>query len=149
MIKKIETLETSEFTLEDCLCRRLQRAGRSIGRVFDDAFRPLDLTNWQFSLLVQAHQPEPLTIGQLAAELATDRTTVTANLKPLERRKLLKVVVDEEDARARRVVLTNAGRALIAKAAPIWKTVNDEVTRRVRGVDVESLHSALEGLVDR
>jgi len=67
------------------------------------------------------NRPAPPTIGEVSALLALDRTTLTANLKPLERRGLVKVKVDAEDKRSRRLVLTDAGRAVLAAAAPIWK----------------------------
>jgi DNA-binding MarR family transcriptional regulator len=57
----------------------------------------------------------------VATLLAMDRTTLTANLKPLERRGLLKVAVDPEDKRSRLLTLTARGRALLAAAMPIWK----------------------------
>jgi DNA-binding MarR family transcriptional regulator len=50
-----------------------------------------------------------------------DPTTLTANLKPLERRGLLKVAVDKEDRRSRRLTLTAAGHALLIDVLPIWK----------------------------
>ena len=56
------------------------------------------------------HRPQPPRIKDVAAFLAMDRTTLTANLKPLERRNLVEVVVDPKDRRGRRLKLTAAGR---------------------------------------
>src|SRR5450755_4712302 len=86
-----------------CLCLHVQRAARALARRFDEALRPAELTSGQFSLLVSLNRPEPPSIGSVAALLAIDRTTLTANLKPLERRGLLKVSVDKEDKRGRRL----------------------------------------------
>jgi DNA-binding MarR family transcriptional regulator len=99
----------------------VQRTARALARRFDDALRPVGLTQGQFSLLTSLNRAEPPTIGDVAALLALDRTTLTANLKPLERRGLVKVKVDSEDKRSRRLILTPAGRAVLAAAAPIWK----------------------------
>ncbi len=49
-----------------------------------------------------------------------DRSTVTANLKPLERMGAVVLGVDPKDRRSRRPALTDAGRALLAAATPIW-----------------------------
>jgi len=49
---------------------------------------------------------EAPTIGSVAALLGMDRTTLTANLKPLERRQLITVSVDGTDRRSRRLFLT-------------------------------------------
>ena len=95
--------------------------GARAGAAFRRGAAPLDLTQGQFSLLTSLNRPEPPSIGSVAALLAMDRTTLTANLKPLERRGLVKIAVDKEDRRSRRLVLTAAGRALLGKAFPIWK----------------------------
>jgi DNA-binding MarR family transcriptional regulator len=95
------------------LCLHTQRAGRALARRFDDALRPTDLTNGQFSLLISLNRLEPPTIGNVSALMAMDRTTLTANLKPLERRGLVKVAVAPADKRSRLLTLTPAGHALI------------------------------------
>jgi DNA-binding MarR family transcriptional regulator len=104
-----------------CLCLHLQQAARAVARRFDAALRPLGLTNGQFSLLMSLNRPEPPTIGSISALLAMDRTTLTANLKPLVRRNLAAIVVDEADKRSRRLMLTPAGRDLLATAVPVWR----------------------------
>jgi DNA-binding MarR family transcriptional regulator len=60
-----------------------------------------------------------------------DRTTLTANLKPLERRGLLAISVDKEDRRSRRLALTRPGRGLLTKAFPIWKSTHADIERLV------------------
>ena len=67
------------------------------------------------------NRPQPPTIGSVAALLAMDRTTLTASLKPLERRGLLHVAVDPQDRRSRRLTLTPAGGAALAAALPLWR----------------------------
>src|SRR6185503_5040084 len=62
--------ETTLMVRDYCLCLHVQRASRAIGRVFDDAFRPFGLTNFQFSLLMRLNCPSPPTIGTLAEDLA-------------------------------------------------------------------------------
>jgi DNA-binding MarR family transcriptional regulator len=112
---------------DTCLCANVQRAARSIGRRYDEAFRPLGLTNWQFTLMVATFRPEPPTINALAEALATDRTTITANLKPLEGRGLVSVQPDARDKRVRRVSLTEAGSRLLQEAYAAWREVQTEV----------------------
>ncbi len=106
---------------DTCMCLHVQRAARAVARRFDDALRPLELTNGQFSLLMSLNAPTPPSIGLISNLLAMDRTTLTANLKPLERRGLVKVVRDDNDRRSRLMVLTPAGRRLLAKAMPVWR----------------------------
>jgi DNA-binding MarR family transcriptional regulator len=123
---------------------RIQRASRTIGRRFDKTLRPVGLNNWQFSMLIALNQPTPLTINGLAEQLAMDRTTTTKNLRPLERRGLLEIRRDEEDARVRRIVLTDAGRTLLAKAVRRWQAANDAVAAAFTSGDLARIHSALE-----
>ena len=106
---------------DTCLCLHLQRATRAVARRFDAALRPLNLTNGQFSLLMSLNREEAPSIGSISTLLAMDRTTLTANLKPLERRGLVQVSIDEADKRTRRLELTPAGRELLIAAVPIWR----------------------------
>jgi DNA-binding MarR family transcriptional regulator len=108
-----------------CLCLHLQRAARTVARRFDEALRLHGLTNGQFSLLMALNRPAAPRITDLVAFLAMDRTTLTAALKPLERRGLLAIVPDTTDRRNRRLVLTNAGRDRLAEALPVWRATHD------------------------
>ena len=127
--------ETTLHVRDHCLCLHAQRAARALARRFDEALRPLGLTNGQFSLLMSLNQPAPPGLGRIADLLAMDRTTLTANLKPLERRGLLTVAVDEKDRRGRRLILTKAGRDLLVAALPIWKRTHAEIERPLRSAE--------------
>jgi DNA-binding MarR family transcriptional regulator len=129
-----------------CLCLHLQRSARIIARRFDEALRPLDLTNGQFSLLTSLNRPEPARMGEVAALLAMDRTTLTAALKPLERRRLVEVRVDPADRRGRVLRLTRAGHALLAAAVPIWKRTHAEIDGLLGSADPDLLRRDLRSL---
>jgi DNA-binding MarR family transcriptional regulator len=129
-----------------CLCLHVQRAARALARRFDEALRLLDLTQGQFSLLTSLNRLEPPSIGSVAALLAMDRTTLTANLKPLERRRLVKVAVDKQDKRGRRLIITAAGRALLGKAFPIWEKAHAETERLLTGISPDAMRSGLRAL---
>jgi DNA-binding MarR family transcriptional regulator len=139
-------LETTLEVRDACLCLHLQRAARAVARRFDAAFRPLGLTSGQFSLLMSLNRPEPPAMGSIASLLAMDRTTLTANLKPLERRGLVRVRVDPADRRSRRLVLTAAGRALLATAVPIWRDTHAAIDRLLPRSDPEDLRADLRAL---
>src|SRR5947199_5813571 len=99
----IVPFETTLRVRDYCLCLHLQRAARAVARRFDAALRPFGLTSGQFSLLMSLNRAEPPAISAVAALLALDRTTLTANLKPLERRGLVAASVDAADKRSRRL----------------------------------------------
>jgi DNA-binding MarR family transcriptional regulator len=128
---------------DHCLCLHVQRAARALARRFDAALRPAGLTQGQFSLLTSLNRAEPPTMGLVANLLVLDRTTLTANLKPLERRGLVKVAVDPHDKRSRRLILTAAGRASLAAAAPIWKREHARVERLLQTASPDILRAGL------
>ena len=131
---------------DTCLCLHLQRAARAVARRFDAALRPLSLTNGQFSLLMSLNREEAPSIGSVSALLAMDRTTLTANLKPLERRGLVEVGTDDADKRTRRLKLTPAGRALLVAAVPIWKQTHAEVDSLLARANTKELRVDLRAL---
>jgi DNA-binding MarR family transcriptional regulator len=139
-----------EFTLhvrDSCLCLHVQRAARALARHFDEVFRPLGIKSGQFSLMMSLNRPEPPTMGQVADLLAMDRTTLTANLKPLERQGLVEVTVDRTDKRSRRLQLTDAGRRLLAKAAPLWEREHAKIEGRLASRDPDALRADLIALL--
>jgi DNA-binding MarR family transcriptional regulator len=139
-------LETALLVRDACLCLHVQRAARALARRFDDAFRPLGLTNGQFSLMMSLNRRDPPSMTEVASLLAMDRTTLTAALKPLQRRALLDVATNPSDRRARRLTLTPKGRRLLAKAVPIWKSHHLAVEGLLREVDPDHLRTTLRVL---
>jgi DNA-binding MarR family transcriptional regulator len=121
--------ETTLFVRDTCLCFHLQRAARALARRFDEALRPIGLTSWQYSMMMALNQPAPPSMGLVASVLGADRTTLTAAIKPLQRRRLVTVTVDAKDRRNRRIELTPAGRALLARAVPVWRRTHAEIDR--------------------
>lgn len=114
-----------------CLCLSVHRAARTLARRFDAALAPFGISHGQYSLLMSLNRPAPPRLGETAAFLAMDRTTLTANLKPLERDGLVEVRPDPDDRRSRRLHLTARGRALLKRAVPVWRSTHDEVDRIV------------------
>ncbi|QYE37086.1 MarR family winged helix-turn-helix transcriptional regulator (plasmid) [Polymorphobacter sp. PAMC 29334] len=136
--------ETTIEVRDSCLCLHAQRAARALARCFDAALRPVGLTNGQFSLLMSLNRPVPPPMAPVAHLLAMDRTTLTAALKPLERRGLVEVRVDPTDQRSRLLVLTDAGRELLASAVPIWRETHRGIEDEL--VDPDALRRELVAL---
>jgi DNA-binding MarR family transcriptional regulator len=139
-------LSVTHEVRDRCLCLHIQRAARAVARRFDDALRPFGLTNGQFSLLMSLNRPQPPRIGDVAPLLAMDRTTLTANLKPLERRGLVEVIVDPKDKRSRRLRITDAGRDLLVASRPVWHETHDEIDRALPGLNPDRLRADLLAL---
>ncbi len=131
---------------DTCLCLHTQRAARALARRFDEALRPLGLTNGQFSLMMSLNRPDPPAMGAVASLLAMDRTTLTAALKPLERRGLVEVTADPADRRSRLLTLTPAGMALLSRAVPVWESTHAAVENLLDGADPARFRKSLRAL---
>ena len=136
---------TTRHVHDHCLCFATQRAARALARRFDEALKQVGLTSGQFSLLMSLNQPKPPSVGAIARLLGMDRTTLTANLKPLERQGLVESVVDEDDRRGRLLVLKNAGRKRLKAALPIWQATHAEAERLLPS-GAESIRAGLRAL---
>jgi DNA-binding MarR family transcriptional regulator len=138
--------ETTLRVRDCCLCLHVQRAARALARRFDEALRPVGLTNGQFSLLMSLNRPEPPGIASVATLLAMDRTTLTAALKPLERRGLITISQDPTDRRGRRLSMTPEGKTLLASATPIWERTHHDVEALLKDGEPDRLRSSLGAL---
>jgi DNA-binding MarR family transcriptional regulator len=139
-------IEVVHEVRDSCLCLATQRAARRLARRFDRAFAPVGLTNGQFSLMMALNAPQSPTVGKLAEFLAMDRTTLTAALKSLERRGLVRLAADEKDKRARRVSLTDDGRASLALAVPIWRAAHRALEQELAQTDCDALRASLKNI---
>lgn len=142
------TSQSRAQTDRGCFGLNINRASRVVSKKFDDAFRPLGINHWQFSLLMALHMRDGLTVSELAKVLGVDRTTVTANLKPLERKEFLTVAVDVTDARARRIALTENGVALLEEAFPLWSEVNTSIGQALSTKSGDDVLQALTAISD-
>jgi DNA-binding MarR family transcriptional regulator len=135
--------ETTIHVRDTCLCLHAQRAARALARRFDLAMRQFGLTSGQFSLMMSLNRPDPASMGSVASVLAMDRTTLTAALKPLERRGLIAVMVDPKDKRGRLLRLTPEGVDLLAQAVPVWQREHDAIDDLLGDRDPERLREDL------
>jgi DNA-binding MarR family transcriptional regulator len=114
---------------EECLCFRARRTSRALTRLYDEALRPLGIQASQLSVLnaVALAGEGEAPMAALASILAMDRTTLSRNLRPLEKSGLVQIGRSPADARARPVRLTPAGERALADALPLWQRANAQV----------------------
>lgn len=141
--------ETTLLVRDCCLCLHVQRAARALARRFDEALRPLEITQGQFSLLMSLNRPKAPAMAAVASLLAMDRTTLTAALKPLQRRTLIKIWPDPEDRRSRLLALTPHGRRLLRQAVPLWERAHREVENLLPDQDPDRFRRNLRSLADQ
>ena len=125
-----------------CMGLHIRRASRIITQVYDAALRPLELVVNQFTLLASIHLFESVPITRLAQELFVDQTTLTRNLKLLEKRGLV-AIKPGEDRRVKWVSLTIEGETVLAEALPLWEQAQAEVKRHFGQQDWQTLLSLL------
>jgi DNA-binding MarR family transcriptional regulator len=148
MLSNIDSIpfSTTLHVRDTCLCLHVQRAARALARRFDNAMKPVGLTNGQFSLLMSLNRPKPATMKSVADLLAMDRTTLTAALKVLERRGLVETSTDPSDRRGRLLKLTDAGMAVLTAALPIWTRVHAELEEPLGEGGAQGLRQQLTAL---
>lgn len=112
----------------ECTCSALRMAARRLSQAYDAALAPEKLSVSQYAVLSNLAKREdegPPTMGELAARLGLDRTTLTHNLRPLARDGLVALLPDSADGRSRRVTLTPDGRDKRARCRPLWRAAQD------------------------
>lgn len=140
--------------LSTCTCFSLRRVARQITQLYDRLLAPAGLTAGQFGLLVQLHgisgvRAGGISIGALADRVGMDPTTLTRTLKPLAMQGLVADASDPEDRRVRAVLITNAGRRRLKKAAPLWRRAQEQLDE-VLGTDAaRSLRDVLDAASTR
>jgi DNA-binding MarR family transcriptional regulator len=128
---------------EACVCFQLRRAARLVSRRYEEALAATGLKAGQFSILAALIDGRALTMSGLADRLGMDRTTLTRNLRPLQRRQLVAVAPLTEDRRSRAIVLTDGGRALMDQALPLWQQAQADSLARLGEDGVAGLKRAL------
>jgi DNA-binding MarR family transcriptional regulator len=129
-----------------CICLRLRKGARQTTQIYDKFLAPAGIRITQFGLLAHLEiSGGPLSVAALADELNMDPTTLNRNIKPLEKRKLVLSKVNDRDRRAKEILLTSTGRALLWRAAPLWKAAHKHV-RKLLGQAEATL---LSGVLDR
>ncbi len=103
-----------------CICSALRRASRAVTQHYEASFRGTGMRATQFTLLATLAQTGPLSLSALATLLGLERTTLTRNLGPLEKKGYVSSVADD-DQRVRRVVITKKGENAALGALDAWK----------------------------
>lgn len=132
-----------------CVCSRLRKASRRVSQIYDRYLEPHGLTITQYALLSNIAGRPGVSIGALAERLIMDPTTLTRNLRPLERQGFLTLTPDPEDRRSRRLDLTEAGRTVLAAARPAWAEAQIHIETAVGADETPALNAALDQLLER
>jgi DNA-binding MarR family transcriptional regulator len=84
----------------------------------------------------------------LAAELVMDRSTLGHNLRPLEREGFIRLAVDKNDRRTRRLELTTRGKAKLEESRPFWQIAQERFESSFAAPAAKQLRNNLERVVE-
>lgn len=129
-----------------CACFNIRRAARAITRLYDDTIRSTGLKSSQVMLLMGVREMGPVSVGILAEEAVLDRTTLTRNLRPLEREGLVRIE-QGMDRRERMISLTVKGDSRLKDALPALGKAQKKVEELVGGDCVTRVIADLGRLV--
>ena len=128
-----------------CACFNIRKTARVITQLYDEELRPVGLRITQFALLMATWGLEPVTVTHLAKSGVMDRTTLTRNLRPLEKQGLIRIEPGG-DRRERQVRLTARGQHALAKAFPLWEKAQARVARGFGQERLQRLFTELANL---
>lgn len=132
-----------------CTCSAVRKAARRISALYDQSLEPYGLTITQFGLMAKLHEHGPEGIGALAQRMIMDPTTLTRNLRPLERQGFIRFEPDPNDRRARCPVLTDDGRTVLRRARAGWHEAQRKVADGLGGDELRALHQVLATALER
>ena len=139
---------TSPTEPANCLCFNLRRTARAITQTYDAALAPLGLKATQFTVLQITAAAGGAPMSRLARQLGMDRTTLTRNLQPLEKKGLI-LLAAGKDRRERMVSLAEEGKELLTRATPAWESAQSRLYSALGPVAFSSLLDRLDSVVDK
>jgi DNA-binding MarR family transcriptional regulator len=130
----------------DCACFNLRKAARAVTQIYEAALAPSGIHATQFSVLVALAVADGAPLSRVADGLVMDRTTLTRNLRPLERRGWVRTEAGD-DRRERNLSLTRSGRAALERALPLWQQAQARLHEQLGDARWTRLRADLQGLV--
>ena len=137
---------TEREILENCTCHKARTAARAVTRVYDEALRSVGLRATQLAVLVAVATGEAVSINALAQVMGMDRTTLTRNLRPLEKEGLVARGV-EGWRRSRALKITKKGRSRLREALPLWSRAQQALRKRLGDRNWEAVRNGLDHLI--
>ncbi|MFS2022461.1 MarR family winged helix-turn-helix transcriptional regulator [Massilia sp. CT11-137] len=137
---------TASERLIACNCFASRKAARLVTKMYEDHLSRVNLTSTQFSILVYIDEVKEGSMKDLAEAMVMERTSVIRALQPLARDGLVAIGPHEDDARRNVVRLTDAGRARLAQAMPVWQTAQAEFESKFGAGPAGELRQSLSTL---
>ena len=133
--------------IDSCVGINVRLAARRITWFLEERMRGTALNIAQFGLMTHIAAAHDDTIGALAERCGLDQSTLSRNLRLLERDGLVEIVTAEKDLRRRAVWLTERGASRLEAAMPVWRAAHAALGALIRPGPVRALAARTQNLV--
>lgn len=106
----------------------IRQAARRVTQFYEDALQDSGLSVAQLGLMALIATSADDRMAALAARAGLDPSTLSRNLRGLERDGLIEIASVEKDLRRRAVWLTESGLRRLHGALPAWKATQARIT---------------------
>ena len=135
---KKQFVETQQYP---CMCAVIRKTGRLLTKKYDRYLKPSGLKVTQFSMLANISRNPGIAVSKLAELLVMDQSTVTRNLRVLEKIGYIHIETDTVDHRIKRIQITDFGISRMDEAWPYWEKAQLEIERIIGREHIEELLS--------
>lgn len=146
--RTLKALGKSGESKDICACFTTRKAARAITRFYSEVVGKELLGSSQHSLLQIAYLTGVVTINRMAQLAEMDRTTLTRNLKPLLREKLV-TICPGRDRRERQVEITERGVVYLRKSMRKWEQAQIAFERKLGGRRFDEYIAILKDMMER
>ena len=138
---KSHLVETPQYP---CMCAVIRKTGRLLTKKYDQYLKPSGLKITQFSMLANIARNPGIAVSKLAELIVMDQTTVTRNLRVLEKAGYIHIETDATDQRIKRIQITDFGMSRMDEARPFWEKAQLEMERIIGRESIEGLLSSFK-----
>jgi DNA-binding MarR family transcriptional regulator len=142
-----KTLRSDARALAEACPGALSRlAARRITQFLDQELAATGISSAQLALMAQIAAADDDTLGALAERSGLEQSTLSRNLRTLEKAGLIEIAAVEGDLRRRAAWLTETGARRLEAAIPHWRKAKAALARQVPLTLTRKLAEASHGL---
>lgn len=134
------------FMKSDCYSTSIRSATRKITAMYDEALQPAGVNIAQLALLRRLSDSTALSVEELARAAELERSTVTRNVRVLEKQGLVEIGESEKDRRAATILLTPGGVETLRRSEPLWNEAQRRFEEQIGAENAKALRSLLQAV---
>ncbi|KAA1243953.1 MarR family winged helix-turn-helix transcriptional regulator [Aquimarina sp. RZ0] len=116
-----------KYDLQLCIGSRLRRLSRIADRHFRSKLSEFNITENQMTILFVLNKKGKVEQGKIGQTLVLERSTVSRNIKLLEKQNYIKRTSDYRPE----IELSKKGNELVQKLIPLWEETMDELISKL------------------